>query len=118
MSEINIRQDLDLIKSSELLSSIGCSAGPKRKTDIFNWNVLLKGPKNSCYENGLFKLLLKFPTNYPIDPPDIKFVTKIYHPNVSNDGVICVSSKSTDWDKNRNIINVIYSIYDLLKTTN
>ena len=31
---------------------------------------------------------------------------------------ICVSSKSSDWDKNRNIINVIYSIYDLLKKPN
>ena len=42
-------------------------------------------------------------------------MTKIYHPNISiNDGTICVSSKSTEWEENKNIINVIYSIYDLL----
>ena len=34
------------------------------------------------------------------------------------DGVICVSSKSIEWDNNRNVINVIYSIYDLLKNPN
>ena len=32
--------------------------------------------------------------------------------------MICISSKSTEWDKNQNIINIIYSIYDLLKKPN
>lgn len=115
MSEIYIREELDQIKVSPLLSNIGCSAGPKKKTDIYNWNVIIKGPIKSCYENGLFKLSLTFPKNYPDDPPDIKFVTKIYHPNISmNDGTICISSKSTEWEENKSIINVIYSIYDLL----
>ena len=119
MSEIYIREELDRIKTSQLLSHIGSSAGPQKKTDIFTWNVLIKGPKKSCYENALFKLLLKFPENYPEDPPEIKFITKIYHPNISlDDGVICVSSKSTEWNNNRNIINIIYSIYDLLKNPN
>lgn len=119
MTEIYIREELDKIRTSQLLAPIGCSAGPQKKTDIFKWNVLIKGPKKTCYENALFKLLLTFPSNYPEDPPDIKFVTKIFHPNVSvDDGIICISSKSTDWDKNRSIINVIYSIYDLLKKPN
>lgn len=115
MSELYIREELDRIRTSPLLSNIGCTAGPQRKTDIYKWNVIIKGPIRSCYENGLFKLSLIFPKNYPNDPPDIKFVTKIYHPNISiNDGTICVSSKSTEWEENKNIINVIYSIYDLL----
>lgn len=118
MSEIRIREELDRIKTTDLLSRIGSSAGPPKKADIFKWNVIIKGPNKSCYENGLFKLLLTFPKNYPEDPPDIKFVTKIYHPNVSSDGVICISSKSVDWDKNQNIIDIIYSIYDLLKKPN
>lgn len=118
MSEIYIREELDRIKTSNLLSYIGCSVGPIKNTDIFRWNVLLPGPKKSCYENGLFKLLLIFPPNYPEDPPDITFITKIYHPNISNDGVICVSSKSADWDENRDIISVIYSIYVLLTKPN
>ena len=119
MSEAYIREELDKIKTSDLLANIGSSAGPQKKSDIFTWNVLIKGPKKSCYENVLFKLLLKFPNNYPEDPPDIKFVTKIYHPNVSLDnGVICVSSKSTDWNNNRSVITVIYSIYELLKNPN
>lgn len=116
MSEIYIREELDRIKTSSLLTYIGSSAGPKKKTDIYKWNILLKGPNKTCYEGGLFKLYLEFPQNYPEDPPKIKFVTKIYHPNISlEDGVICISSLSSDWDPSYNIINVIYSIYDMLK---
>ena len=66
----------------------------------------------------MFKLLLIFPKNYPEDPLDIKFIIKIYHPNISKDGVICISSKSSDWEKNKDIINVIYSFYVLLKNPN
>ena len=78
MAEEYIRNDLDKIKKSQLLAYIGCSAGPQKKTNIFKWNILLKGPKKSCYEKGLFKLLLEFPDNYPDEPPNIKFL--IGHP--------------------------------------
>ena len=63
----------------------------------------------------MFQLSIAFPTSFPNDPPDIKFITKIYHPNISlYNGVICISTKSTDWEKKPNIISVIYSIYYLL----
>lgn len=111
MAEEYIRNDLDKIKKSQLLAYIGCSAGPQKKTNIFKWNILLKGPKKSCYEKGLFKLLLEFPDNYPDEPPNIKFLTKIFHPNISClDGAICVASKSTEWDQHKNLISVIYRI--------
>ena len=119
MSEIFIRDELDFIKKSGLLNQIGCTAGPKKKSNIYEWNVLMKGPNKTCYENGLFQLSIKFPKNYPNDPPDIKFVTKIYHPNINfESGVICISTKSTDWENNKSIINVIYSIFDLLNKPN
>ena len=59
---------------------------------------------------------MEFSSNYPDEPPNINFVTKIYHPNISpNDGAICISSKSTDWDNHRNLVNIIFSIFDLLQ---
>ena len=30
---------------------------------------------------GIFKLLLEFKTDYPNSPPNVKFLTKVYHPN-------------------------------------
>lgn len=119
MAEEYIRNEYDKIRKNHLLSIIGCSAGPQNKRNIFKWNILLKGPNKSCYESGLFKLLMEFPSNYPEEPPNINFVTKIYHPNISpNDGTICISSKSTDWENHKNLVNVIISIFDLLQKPN
>jgi ubiquitin-protein ligase len=60
-----------------------------------------------------------FPPNYPNEPLKINFVIKIYHPNILlNNGAICISSKSTEWENHRNLVNVIYSIFDLLQTPN
>jgi ubiquitin-conjugating enzyme E2 D/E len=62
---------------------------------------------------------MEFPSNYPEEPPNINFITKIYHPNISpNDGKICISSKSTDWVNHKNLVNVIISIFDLLQKPN
>ena len=111
MAEEYIRNEYDKIRKNHLLSIIGCSAGPQNKRNIFKWNILLKGPNKTCYESGLFKLLMEFPSNYPEEPPNINFVTKIYHPNISpNDGTICISSKSTDWENHKNLVDVIISI--------
>lgn len=119
MAENYIRDELDKLKKDKLLSYIGCSAGPKKKTNIFEWNAIIKGPNNSCYENGMFQIAISFPNNYPTDPPKFHFVTKIYHPNINlENGVICLSTLSTDWEDNPNIVNALYSIYDLLKMPN
>ena len=116
MSDLKIRDELDNIKRNpKILNVIHCSAGPIKKSNIYEWNVLLKGPEESNYKDGLFQLYIKFPKDYPEGPPIIKFQTPIFHPNISEKGQICVSSIGSDWESsNKNIIEVIYSIYDLL----
>ncbi len=34
------------------------------------------------FEAGTFQLDIEVPSNYPIEPPKVKFVTKIFHPNI------------------------------------
>ena len=41
-----------------------------------------QGPKDSCYEGGYFKLNVNVPDHYPLGPPSVRFVTKIFHPNI------------------------------------
>ncbi|XP_021498568.1 ubiquitin/ISG15-conjugating enzyme E2 L6 isoform X13 [Meriones unguiculatus] len=37
-----------------------------------------------------FRLQIDFPREYPLKPPTLKFITKIYHPNVGEDGLVCL----------------------------
>lgn len=68
----------------------GVSFGMNEK-NIFDWDFTIIGPKDSLYENGIFKGKIKFPKEYPLKPPKVIFTTPIYHPNVYDDGKVCIS---------------------------
>lgn len=40
------------------------------------------GPPDSLYEGGLFSAILQFPEDFPNNPPDMRFETPMWHPNV------------------------------------
>lgn len=42
------------------------------------------------FAGGIFKLELFLPDDYPMTPPKIRFLTKIFHPNVDKLGRICL----------------------------
>lgn len=59
--------------------------------NIFEWVAMIEGPEDSIYEGGLFQANLKFPKSYPNMPPKMKFITKMWHPNIYKDGNVCIS---------------------------
>ncbi|KAK3678656.1 Ubiquitin-conjugating enzyme subunit [Vermiconidia calcicola] len=60
--------------------------------NIFEWSAaLLVLNPDSLYYGGYFKAILKFPKNYPYEPPDFRFERPLWHPNVYPDGRLCIS---------------------------
>ena len=49
------------------------------------------------YASGIFRLEIRFSADYPFSPPKIKFLTKIYHPNVNEEGKICREILYSAW---------------------
>lgn len=88
----------------------------EKEDDIRNWIVILKGPVGTPYENGSFKLKFTFPDNYPFKPPEVKFITSIYHPNVKLDtGEICLDVFVSTWVPTQNINEIIEKIVSILE---
>ena len=86
----------------------------KEEGSKYKWKILLPGPKNCPYEGGNFTLELNL-QNYPFKCPQVKFVTKIYHPNIKYDtGEICSELFSLDWAPTEKIGNIISKISSLL----
>ncbi|KAG0345028.1 ubiquitin-conjugating enzyme E2 S, partial [Podila minutissima] len=63
-------------------------------TDIQAW---ILGPEGTPYDGGCFRLRIQLSPDFPDSPPKCLFVTKIFHPNVSKQGDICVSTLKKDW---------------------
>ena len=49
--------------------------------DTHTITCIIKGPKDTPYEKGSWKITIDFPNNYPFSSPSIGFLDKIYHPN-------------------------------------
>ena len=100
------------------------------KENIFIWDFILIGPPDSLYEFGIFKGTLVFPPNYPISPPKVKFLNDMYHPNIYDNGDLCISilhegvdqfgyeSKSERWNPSHGIDSIMLSIITLLAEPN
>jgi len=70
------------------------------------------------WEGGLFELTLEFTDQYPTRPPKVKFVSKIFHPNVYNDGRICLDILQNQWSPIFDVWAILTSIRSLLADPN
>lgn len=86
------------------------------ESNIFKWAATLKGPSTSAYAGGTFKLDITFPTEYPFKSPQVKFITRIYHPNVTEDGSLCIGLLKADaWKPSTKIDQVLRALVQLLE---
>ncbi|KAM7295546.1 putative ubiquitin protein ligase [Ixodes scapularis] len=67
----------------------GISAIPDESNARY-FHVVVAGPEGSPFEGGVFKLELFLPEEYPMSAPKVRFMTKIYHPNIDKLGRICL----------------------------
>jgi ubiquitin-protein ligase len=103
-------------------------AKPIDDSDYFHWEFTLKGPEDTPYSGGVYKGIMDFPSNYPYNPPVMKFKTAIWHPNIYKDGKICISilqtgaalgaSPDEKWSPIQRIETVLLSVLSMLSEPN
>lgn len=115
MSTLNrIRKELIDIQKDP---PANCSAGPEGD-DLYEWQASIMGPKDSPYHGGLFWLKIQFPKDYPFKPPKLQFLTKLFHPNISSSGSICIDILKDQWSPALTISKVLLCICSLLDDPN
>eukprot|EP01112_Ceratiomyxa_fruticulosa_P020331 TRINITY_DN688_c1_g2_i1.p1 TRINITY_DN688_c1_g2~~TRINITY_DN688_c1_g2_i1.p1 ORF type:complete len:216 (-),score=68.18 TRINITY_DN688_c1_g2_i1:10-657(-) len=86
--------------------------------DISEIQATIEGPADTPFELGLFKCRLLLGEDFPKAPPKAFFVTKIFHPNVSKKGEICVNTLKKDWKEDLGIKHILLTIKCLLIVPN
>ncbi|KAL3318516.1 Ubiquitin-conjugating enzyme E2 A [Cichlidogyrus casuarinus] len=92
--------------------------GAPLDTNIMIWNAIIFGPKETPFEDGIFRLRLEFSEEYPNKPPRVQFKCNIFHPNVYTDGSICLDILSTNWSPTYDVLAILTSIQSLLNEPN
>ena len=110
-----IQKDLDDLKNEPVMN---CSASPINNNDLLNWEATIIGPTKSPYAGGVFNLSIIFPERYPFKPPKVKFLTKIYHPNIDRLGNICLDILNVNWSPVISVTKLLLSISSLLTDPN
>ncbi|KAM6160237.1 ubiquitin/ISG15-conjugating enzyme E2 L6 [Erethizon dorsatum] len=90
----------------------------REKAKVLVWHALLL-PEQPPYSLKAFRLRLDFPKEYPFRPPTVTFITKIYHPNVDEQGRICLPLLSSEnWKPHTKASQVLEALSILVNRPN
>jgi len=86
-AELLKRQLNELAKNPIDLVSVGLTDD----SNIYDWEILIMGPDGTLFEGGFFKAQLVFPKDFPNKPPKMTFKSEMWHPNIYENGEVCIS---------------------------
>lgn len=96
----------------------GISAFPDND-NLFSWLGTIRGADNTAYEGIDYRIAIRFPNQYPFEPPTIHFITPCYHPNVDLiHGAICLDILKENWSAVYTAGQVMLSLQSLLDNPN
>ncbi|CBZ23705.1 putative ubiquitin carrier protein [Leishmania mexicana MHOM/GT/2001/U1103] len=91
------------------------SQPPQRQPGLYTWLAILKGPPDTPFEGGSYRLVLSIPHEYPLVPPKAAFITKVFHPNVEfHTGNVCLDILKKRWSPVWTLSSVCRAILNLL----
>ncbi|KAI8065254.1 SUMO-conjugating enzyme ubc9 [Gongronella butleri] len=102
----------------------GFWARPGKNADnslnLMVWHCGIPGKDNTPWANGVYKLTMTFPDEYPSKPPKCKFDTALFHPNVYPSGTVCLSilNEEEGWKPAITVKQILTGIQDLLNDPN
>ncbi|KAL4062984.1 ubiquitin-conjugating enzyme/RWD-like protein [Scleroderma yunnanense] len=85
--------------------------------DLLNFTLTIT-PDEGMYHGGAFNFSFNINSNYPHEPPKVKCLQTIYHPNVDLEGNVCLNILREDWKPVLNLNSVMVGLQYLFLEPN
>ena len=94
-AKARLTRELSLL-SNDPPPGIACYVVNESNMSLLRAQITIRKNSNdtssSCYTGGIFMVSIQIPCRYPFEPPHVRFVTSIYHPNIDAAGRICLDT--------------------------
>ncbi|EMC96922.1 hypothetical protein BAUCODRAFT_68486 [Baudoinia panamericana UAMH 10762] len=107
----------DVHKDTHSGITLTSPTGSPEITDFTRFKGHFVGPPDTPYENGHYEVDIRITPEYPFKPPEMKFITRIWHPNISSQtGAICLDTLKSAWSPVLTLKSALISIQSLLSS--
>lgn len=107
----------DILKDTHSGITLTTPQGGTDFTDLTHFHGFFRGPPDTPYEGGKYEVDIKVTPEYPFKPPVMRFITRIWHPNVSSQtGAICLDTLSAAWSPVLTLKSALISLQSLLSS--
>ncbi|EJD54445.1 hypothetical protein AURDEDRAFT_110092 [Auricularia subglabra TFB-10046 SS5] len=111
-AQIRVQKDLTELELSSTMKTVFPDPA-----DLLNFQFIIT-PDEGMYVGGSFPFSFAINTNYPHEPPKVKCIPKIYHPNVDLEGNVCLNILREDWKPVLNLNSIMVGLQYLFLEPN
>lgn len=112
-----VKEIQDILKDTHSGITVTAPDGTSDITDFTHFRGHFRGPPDTPYEGGRYEIDIRITGEYPFKPPEMRFITRIWHPNVSSQtGAICLDTLGTAWSPVLTLKSALISLQSLLSS--
>ncbi|KAG4300623.1 hypothetical protein PCK1_003052 [Pneumocystis canis] len=86
--------------------------------DFLNFYLMIDPDEEGFYKGGSFRFKFNIDINYPYNPPKVKCMQKVYHPNIDLDGNVCLNILREDWKPVLSLSTIMFGLQYLFLDPN
>lgn len=103
-SQLRLQKDLTEL---DLPNSIKLNFPDPSNLYVFNLSII---PQEGYYKQGKFNFKVDISNDFPITPPKIRCLNRIYHPNIDLEGNVCLNILREDWSPVLNLNSILIGL--------